>query len=146
MNRGTVRYGQNIKKKCNKEIVMVRISDAEYEVIKIIWKRKEATSLEIIEDLKSFKWSYNTIRTLIKRLQNKGAIQIANKIGKSYTYMSTIDENEYKNEMTKELLRKLYNSSFCQFISEYYDANQITEQDIRMLIKYIEEKNEENNK
>jgi len=61
---------------------MIKISDAELEVMKVIWNRGKATSVEIIEDLteqQKTNWSYNTIRTLIKRLLVKGAIEIIKK-------------------------------------------------------------------
>ena len=59
---------------------MIKISDAEFEVLKILWKRNESTSIDIIQELRDKKsWSENTIRTLITRLQNKKAIEIVNK-------------------------------------------------------------------
>lgn len=119
---------------------MVRISDAEYEVMKIIWKRKETTSLEIIDDLKDYKWNFNTIRTLIKRLEAKGAIKVSGRKGKTYTYVAAIDENEYKREITRDLLKKLYNNSIEEFILDYSKGGKITTEDIKKLIDYIDER------
>lgn len=119
---------------------MVKISDAEYEVMKIAWRRKETTSLEIIEDLKDHKWNFNTIRTLIKRLEKKGALQVSGRRGKTFTYITTIDENEYKREMTREFVRKLYNDSLQDFILAYCKANKVTAEEIQELIDYIDEK------
>lgn len=120
---------------------MIRISDAELEVMNIIWERKETTSLEIIDDLKSTKWNFNTIRTLIKRLQNKGAIEVSGRKGKTYTYRAIIDEKEYKKEMAKELIRKLYHNSIREFMLEYCGANNITVEEVKKLMDYIKEKN-----
>ena len=116
---------------------MIRISDAEYEVMKIVWKRKETTSLEIIDDLKDYKWNFNTIRTLIKRLEDKGAIKVSGRRGKAYTYVATIEENEYKREVSRDLLKKLYNNSIDEFILEHSKAGKITVKDIKNIIKYI---------
>lgn len=124
---------------------MIRISEAEFEVMKVIWKRKETTSLEIIEDLKDYKWNFNTIRTLIKRLQVKGAIKTSGRRGKTFTYVSTIDEKEYKMEMAKDLVKKLYNNSFEEFILDYCKSSKVTADDLREVIKYIDKK-EENQK
>lgn len=124
---------------------MVRISDAEFEVMKIIWKRKQATSLEIIGDLKNCKWTQNTIRTLIKRLEAKGAIKVIDKKGKAYTYAPIIDEKEYKNEMTKDLLKRLYNNSLKEFILQYHEGVKVKPEEFEELLRYIEgrEKNKE---
>lgn len=98
---------------------MIRISDAELEVMKVIWKRKKATSVEIIEDLKDFTWNFNTIRTLIKRLQVKGAIEVSGKEGKMFTYVPKIDEVKYKNEVTLEFIKRFYNNSISEFVLKY---------------------------
>ena len=119
---------------------MIRISEAELEVMKVIWEKKEATSLEIIEELKSFNWKFNTIRTMIKRLQNKGAIEIAKKEGKTYTYRAAIDEVKYKTEATKDLIKKLYNNSVTDFVYEYCIDNHVSPDEIKKLIIEIDEK------
>ena len=46
---------------------MIKISDAELEVMKVIWDKEKATSVEIIGGLPDVTWNYNTIRKLIKR-------------------------------------------------------------------------------
>lgn len=56
---------------------MVKISDAELEVMKVIWEHGQTTSVEIIDDLKNLQnvtWNFNTIRTLIKRLDRKSVV------------------------------------------------------------------------
>lgn len=116
---------------------MIKISDAEYEVMEIIWKNEKITSGEIIKKLENKKWSYNTIRTLIKRLYEKGAIKIVETIGKTYTYSPVIDEKEYKIEITKDLLKKLYNNSIQEFLEAYYQSAGAQKEDFEELIKIL---------
>ena len=52
-----------------------QISEAEFEVMKIIWKYAPINTNEITERLlKTTAWSPKTIQTLIKRLVTKGAL------------------------------------------------------------------------
>lgn len=125
---------------------MIRISDAEFEVMKVIWKRKEATSLEIIEDVKDFKWNPNTVRTLIKRLEKKGAIEVVSKIGKSYKYASLVDENKYKFEMTKDLIKRLYDNSLTEFLLDYCAGTKLDPEEVRKINETIRAKEERNRK
>lgn len=122
---------------------MIKISEAEFEVMKIIWQRKQATSLEIIEDLQDHNWNFNTVRTLIKRLETKGAIKIIEQKGKVYTYMATIDENEFKRKSAKDLFKKLYDNSMNEFILKY---GKVTAEDIQNKIDYIEAREEKEKK
>lgn len=117
---------------------MVKISDAELEVMKVVWNRKKATSVEIIEDLKDVTWNYNTIRTLIKRLLVKGAIEIVKKEGKTYTYKASIEENEYKVDLMRKLLKKLYHGSISELVIQYCENGGLTEAEIKGLIAEID--------
>ncbi len=54
---------------------MTKVSDVELEILKVIWDKEEVTSSVIIQEVEKFHWSDNTVRTLIRRLQAKGAIK-----------------------------------------------------------------------
>lgn len=58
-----------------------QISEAEYEVMKIVWKHAPINTNEITEKLlQSTNWSPKTIQTLIKRLVTKGVLTYENKV------------------------------------------------------------------
>lgn len=95
---------------------MVKISESEYEVMKVIWEKKEATSPEIIARLSPKKWTDNTIRTFINRLIDKKAIGISCKIGRTYTYVPLIDEQKYKKFIVNKYVEQMYNGSLVDFI------------------------------
>ena len=52
-----------------------QISEAEFEVMKIVWKESPISTNEITDRLvRTTSWSPKTIQTLIKRLVTKGAL------------------------------------------------------------------------
>lgn len=52
------------------------ISDAEWEVMRIIWTLETASSSEVIKELQAKKdWSESTIKTLMGRLVQKGLLK-----------------------------------------------------------------------
>jgi len=73
---------------------MIKISDAEIEVMKVIWEKKEVTSLEIIQKLNDRNWNDNTIRTLINRLIAKKAVGIAKKEGKAVNFKKDLKKKD----------------------------------------------------
>lgn len=112
---------------------MVKVSDAELEVLNVIWDKKETTSDVIIKEVKEFNWSPNTVRTLIKRLMDKGAIE-AKKEGKHYLYTPIYDREEYKKQEAKKLLEKLYNGSAKEMVMHLYKAGDISYKDLESII------------
>lgn len=119
---------------------MVRISDAELEVMKIIWKEKEATSLEIIKKLEDCNWNDNTIRTLINRLITKKAVGISKKEGKTYTYVPLIKENEYKVKRSINFVKQFYNGSINEMMLNFIDAKEMSKEDLQYLMDKIDKK------
>ena len=119
---------------------MIRISDAELEVMEIIWKNGEATSFEIINQLNSTKWNDNTIRTLINRLATKKAIGIASKSGKTYTYVPLIKEEEYKKKRSKNFVQQLFNGSVHAMMLNFVDDKEITKEELNDLINRLDNK------
>ena len=102
---------------------MIKISDSELKVMKVVWNKKQVTSLEIIENLKDNKWKENTIRTFINRLFLKKAIGISKKVGKVYTYVPLIEENKYRIEISKKLIEQFFNNSVLEFIEVWQQNN-----------------------
>lgn len=119
---------------------MVRISDAELEVMKIIWEEKEVTSLEIIKKLENCKWNDNTIRTLINRLIAKKAVGISKKEGKTYTYVPLIKENEYKMKRSINFVKQFYNGSLNDMMLNFIDAKEMSKEDLQYLMDKIDKK------
>lgn len=118
---------------------MEKISEAEYEVMKVLWEKQEATSLEIIECLeKSKKWNPNTIRTLITRLLKKKAIEIVAKEGKTYVYTYRVTQQEYIEQESTNFLTKIYNGSVNNMLVNFVKQEKLSKQDINDLMKLIE--------
>lgn len=119
---------------------MIKISDAEIEVMKVIWEKKEVTSLEIIQKLNDRNWNDNTIRTLINRLIAKKAVGIAKKEGKTYTYVPLIKEDEYKAKRTSNLIKQLHHGSFNEMLLNFVDSNELSKNELKDLLQQIEDK------
>lgn len=57
-----------------------QISEAEFEIMKVVWKYAPISTNEITEKLlQTTNWSPKTIQTLIKRLVTKGALTYKSK-------------------------------------------------------------------
>ncbi len=72
-----------------------QISEAEFEVMKIVWKHAPISTNEITDKLlQTTSWSPKTIQTLIKRLVTKGALTYE-KQSRVFVYTPVVKENEY---------------------------------------------------
>lgn len=110
-----------------------KISDSEWEVMKVIWSKNEVTSNEIIEELKEKKiWKNTTIKSLINRLLKKEAIGFK-KDGKEYIYYPLVSEKECIREESKSFLQKVFNGSINEMMLNLVNNKELSESEIKKL-------------
>lgn len=108
-----------------------KISEAEWEIMKLIWKSNPITSEEIINLLSGrMMWSAQTIKTFITRLIKKEVIGFEKK-GRVYYYYPLLSEEECIRSENETFLKKVYdgalNMLLTKFLEEELSMDQIEE-------------------
>lgn len=110
-----------------------QISEAEFEVMKIVWKHAPINTNEITDRLvKTTDWSPKTIQTLIKRLVTKGVLTYE-KHSRVFVYTPLVDKDEYIGQESSSFLNRFYNGDISAMLSAYLDQDRLSESDIRSL-------------
>lgn len=110
-----------------------QISEAEFEVMKIIWKHAPISTNEITEKLtKTTKWSPKTIQTLIKRLVTKGALSYE-KQSRVFVYTPLIEEKKYISQESYSFLERYYEGNITAMLSAYIEDDKLSESEIDTL-------------
>lgn len=120
-----------------------KISDAELEVLKILWTHNESmTERQIIDALHGGSgWHRATIQTLIRRLCEKGVVQKEKK-GVFY-FSAAVTKREYAQERTADLLNRVYGGNAKNLVSAMLNDNILSEQGIDDLRSYWRERRNE---
>lgn len=107
-----------------------QISEAEFEVMRIIWKYAPINTNEIIEKLaSSTTWSPKTIQTLIKRLVTKKAITYE-KQSRIFVYTPLVSENEYISQESRSFLNRYYDGNIASMLSAYLENDRLSEEEL----------------
>ncbi|MCI8284081.1 MAG: BlaI/MecI/CopY family transcriptional regulator [Firmicutes bacterium] len=118
-----------------------KISDAELEIMKVIWANKEGPTLfaYLTDELasKGKLWQKNTLITLLNRLVNKGFLK-AKKTGRRNEYTPLISETEYQTVQTKNFLHKIYEGNAKGLISNLISGDLLTDEEYEELKKILE--------
>lgn len=121
---------------------MQKISSAELEVMKILWRNHEPVSFACIRtELQDEKgWKKSTINTLIRRLVDKGVISVQRNTVMYYT--PNISDTEYRQMVEQSLLDKLYAGSAKNFVIALCKSGTLTADDINDLKDLFESESE----
>ncbi len=117
-----------------------KISDSEWEIMKIIWNNPNCTAQEIIEKLKdNQKWKPKTVKTLISRLIEKNIIGYE-QFGREYKYYSLINEEECRKTENKSFLNRVYNGSLKTLLLNFIEEENLSKDDIEELKSILNER------
>ncbi|WP_049541195.1 CopY/TcrY family copper transport repressor [Streptococcus sp. 959] len=85
----------------------MQISDAEWQVMKIIWMQGEQTSTDLIRVLaERFDWSKSTIQTLLARLVEKECLT-RKKEGKFFVYSALLTLDQSRDLLVQDIKDKV---------------------------------------
>jgi len=123
-----------------------QISEAEFEVMKIVWKYAPISTNEITEKLlKTTAWSPKTIQTLIKRLVTKGALSYE-KQSRMFVYTPLVKEQEYIGHESNSFLKRYYNGDITAMLSAYIENDRLSESEIDHLRSLLSDRSKKGEK
>ncbi|NMA84992.1 MAG: BlaI/MecI/CopY family transcriptional regulator [Epulopiscium sp.] len=117
---------------------IIKISDAEYEIMEIIWNEGgEVTTADIIEKLGEDNfWKHTTILTLAKRLVDKNVLKVRKEKRVNY-YSPKISKDEYKSYQANGFIEDMYDGSIKSLVASLYNNKRIDEKDLTELKDWI---------
>jgi BlaI family penicillinase repressor len=116
-----------------------RISEAEWEVMKVLWKTSPRTANEIVEELTGkTHWKRETIRTLINRLVQKKAIAFEKK-GRQYHYFPHLTEDEGIRAEAESFVKRIGGGSIEPMLAAFVEEKQLSAEKIARLKRILNE-------
>ena len=117
-----------------------QISEAEYEVMKTVWKYAPITTNEVTEKLTpETGWSPKTVQTLLKRLVNKGVLTYQ-KQSRMFVYSPVFQEEDYLQQKNASFLKRYYNGNLPAMFSSFLDSEEISDKEIDSLRSLLDER------
>ena len=118
----------------------MQISDAEWQVMKIIWMQGEQTSSDLIRVLaERFDWSKSTIQTLLARLVEKECLTRI-KEGKSFVYSALLTLDQSRDLLVQDIKDKVCSRRIKNLLADLIIECDFTLADLEDLEAVISEK------
>ena len=118
----------------------MQISDAEWQVMKIIWMQGEQTSTDLIRVLaERFDWSKSTIQTLLSRLVEKECLT-RKKEGKFFVYSALLTLEQSRDLLVQDIKDKVCSRRIKNLLADLIKEFDFTLADLEDLEAMISEK------
>lgn len=110
-----------------------QISDAEWEVMKVIWEKSPITANEVIDELSdSTAWNHRTIRTLLNRLVKKKAVGFRVE-GKHYQFFPKVSRECCTREESENFIARVFDGSASPLLAHFVKQKALTNDEIEEL-------------
>lgn len=117
------------------------ISDSEWEVMRIVWTLGETHTNQILKELQAKKnWSDSTIKTLIRRLVQKGWLTAKHEGRRRYTYTATVSQTDMMYNEAKSLLNRMCDMHKGEVILKLLEDSPISKGDLMKMQEEISQK------
>lgn len=116
------------------------ISDAEWQVMQIVWKEQPVTAAVIVKQLASANdWSPATVRTFLHRLVKKGALDYEED-GNRYLYRAALTRASTIKRASRSFLTTVFGGETGPLLTHFVKSAKLSEEEISELKKLLDEK------
>ena len=114
-------------------VIIMTISDAEAQVMEVLWHQSPLATDEIAKALEGQQdWQLATVKTLVNRLLTKGAIS-AEKDGRRYLYTPVLQRDAWLKEQSIGLLDRLFDGRLAPLVAHFSSHRKLKKADIEAL-------------
>ena len=111
----------------------VKLTPFELEIMSVLWELGRASVREIMELLpETRRPAYTTVQTIVYRLEEKGALRRARKIGNAHVFEPVVSRKEAHHRLIDELL-SLFGGSPRPLMAHLLETGRLTLEDLRSL-------------
>lgn len=116
-----------------------RISETEWEVMRVVWDRHPITAAEIIERLvrQDATWHPKTVRTLLARLVKKKALDYEAQ-GRLYVYEPRVSERDCVAAASDSFLGRVFGGSLKPMLAHFVQHRKLSRKEIEELKRILD--------
>ena len=117
-----------------------RISETEWEIMRVVWARNPVTAAEIIDELSKADptWHPVTAKTLLNRLVKKGALGYSMD-GRAYVYRALVRERDCVNAVSSSFLDRVFGGQLSTMVAHFVENRKLTPKQVKELRKMLDE-------
>lgn len=119
----------------------MKLTEAEWQIMNVLWERYPATARGIAERLpQEISWAYTTIKTLLTRLVEKGVAEESKK-GNTSIYEPILTRQKARRIALKTLANQAFDGAFGPLMHFLLEDQKLTSKQKEELMVALKEKN-----
>jgi len=118
----------------------MRLSEFELDVMTHFWSDRELSAPELFERIGAERGvAYSTVKTIVDRLEEKGAIERISNRGRTIVYAPIIKRERVRKPLVKAFVRRLFGNDLRPLFAQLLKDEKLSAEELEYLRKLIAE-------
>ena len=118
--------------------VMKGLTAKEEEIMGFFWEKGPMFVKQLVELYEEPRPHFNTLSTIVRGLEGKGYLS-QTAFGNTYQYHAIVSEEEFRRKTLRGVISKYFNNSFLGAVSSLVKEEDISVEELKELIRQVEE-------
>jgi len=119
-----------------------KLTEKEEEVMTFFWQNGKLAIRDVVALYPEPQPHFNTISTYVHILEKKGYLT-REKAGNSLVYFPAVELDDYRKTTMKGVIRRFFDNSYMKIVSSFVRDEQISVEELKELIKIVEQNKKE---
>jgi BlaI family penicillinase repressor len=116
------------------------ISESEWTLMEALWESSPQTASELTKTLRaSTNWAENTVRTLLTRLVEKGALKTAENASGTRTFIPAVKREACVRAESQSFLDRIFGGAAKPLLVHFAQNSKLTAEEIKELKKLLDQ-------
>lgn len=118
----------------------MQLSDGEWKAMRGVWARGgPATARDVLDEVADETgWSYSTVRTLLGRLVEKGALETSRR-GNTAVYTARISEADARRSAVRQLVDRAFDGTLGTLVQHLARGDELSDADRERLRAWLDD-------
>lgn len=118
---------------------MADLSDLQLDVVRVLWKRGEASAAEVQASLDADRGlALTTVSTILTRLEKRGVVTHRTE-GRLFVYRAVVTEADVQSSMLGSLMHAVFKGDPTQLVSQLLSARDLSSGDLERIRVMVDE-------
>ena len=121
----------------------ILLSGPQLEIMKVVWRLREATVRDVYEDLRLRRpIAYTTVMTTMKNMEARGHLKKRTE-GRAFVYSAAVPESRMLRRIVRDFIDRVFNGSTEPLLAHLVEERRLSAKDLDEIGRMIREKGKE---
>ncbi len=110
-----------------------KLSESEWVIMKIFWDKGSMALGDVVRELEGHQgWAYNTVKTLVRRMAEKGWVS-ARRVGNSFLYSPAVERSGAIRQALQDFTTRVLDGMLSPVIAYFAEKEELSKEDVKEL-------------